>query len=185
MVKRLANLGLEDIVGIEGYRQIANVYYPPHFLADLPSNWILEEYPMTAAKGRWISLRGPVNQSRTRHTSLDIYLIEREDIPRCKSLDSWVAHMLEQESIGSTTVLSSQETLIGGHRGHEVKIRSQRILPSPSGVANLELVKQWMAIDMGGYFFVVMYESSLEDFDIYFPVYERFLATLEFPQNTV
>jgi len=180
MAKQIVNSRSQTVEGIAGYREFDNRHYEPHFKTEMPSNWILEEYPLADSKGRWISLRGPANESQTRHTSLDIYLIEKDGNPRFESLDTFVAYTIKQESIGETSVLSNREVVVAGLEGREVKTSSHRVLPGPSGAIDVAIAKQWTTLMLGDCVFMALYESPQEDFDSYFEVYQRLVTSLTF-----
>jgi hypothetical protein len=180
MAGRVIDSRSQTVEGVAGYREFTNRHYEPYFTADLPSNWILEEYPLTDSKGRWISLRGPANESQPRCTSLDLYLIERGNDPRYESLEAFVAYTTEQESIGETSILLDRRAVVAGLEGREIKISSQRVFPGPSGAVDVTIVKQWTTLMKGDHVFVVFYESPQEDFDSYFAVYQRVLGSLNF-----
>lgn len=182
VVKKTLNTSSNVVEGIAGYRRLVNKHYKPYFTANLPSNWRLEEYPLVDAKGRWISLRGPLNKSQTRYTSLDIYLIEKSNSPKYKSLDAFVTYTTKQESIGETDILIDRERVVAGVNGREIKIASRRTIPAQSGSVDVTIIKQWITLMKEDHILMALYESPKEDFDSYFEVYQTMLESLSFVQ---
>lgn len=168
------------VSGIDAYRSFSNRSFEPYFSADLPSNWLLEEFSLRTQKGHWISLRGPANSSNTRVTSLDFYLIARGPEPQYQSLDAFMAFSIRQESFGEPRIILAQPRLVDGLSGQERKISYDRAYPTASGIVRVSVVKQWTTMFIGNNILQVLYESPQETFETYFIAYLRALDSLTF-----
>lgn len=167
-------------VGISGLRELKNQSYPPNFISVAPENWILEEYKLQNQNGQWIALKGPVNQSIGRFTSLDIYMIQPDSDPRYQSLESYASYTRKQELMPKSKTLAEGKCEAGGVVGYEIKIITPRVFTMAQGPVDAELVKQWCILIHQGAILQVMYEAPLSDFEQYYQAYDEFLKNLSF-----
>ncbi|MFZ6027740.1 MAG: hypothetical protein ACOYYS_08500 [Chloroflexota bacterium] len=180
MFENLKNRRIRPVTGIAGYQVFTKRYGEFCFKTQLPSNWVIDQYPLVEREGIWIALRGPVNQSKTINTTLHITLSEREANSQIRSLDEYMKNSIKQTSIGEPTVLLNQEVIVGGISGREAKITYKWHRPYAGKLLEIIMVKQWFIIFKEDYILEVSYGSTEETFDAYYEAYQKVVDTLTF-----
>ncbi len=163
-----------------GFKEYTNNQFPPHFTAQVPSGWVVEERPLSSQTGGWVSLQTPAQSNPALPVALDIQLIQRTAEAKYQSLERYAAEVLKQESIGAVEINAQAARAVQGMAGWESKITMKRTLRGARGQVEVTVVKQWVILPVGQAYVVVFLEAPAEDFAQNVAVYEKLLATLAF-----
>ncbi len=156
-----------------GYRQYTHTGSGPNWAVELPADWTLEELPLVESKGKWVALRGPLNESGTQYTTLSVRMYEKDDRPKYESLDAFASYAVRQLSIGKTEILSDSYITVAGLEGREVKFWSSESYPYAGKLLRLMALKQCFFLVKANCFFEVCYHSQDENFEAYLQAYQR------------
>jgi hypothetical protein len=98
------------------------------------------------------------------------------------TLDEYVAHTIEQRSIGTTTVISDDSTTVAGQSAREVSISYSLLLPPRSLTPTLvTCIETWAVFKKDGYFYDLQFGAGEADYDDFFEkVYEHAKETISF-----
>jgi hypothetical protein len=173
----------KEVAGISAYRTVGFQQGGTSFTMELPSNWLLDEYHLSNARGTRYALHGPTNEVQRRQTTLDITLREKDDSPQYESLKAFFAYTIKHKRIGKTSLLFERDIIVSGQESREAKISSIRPAPDKGRTVQSAIVIQWVCLILEGLFLEVSYQSPSEDFDTYFEVYQKAIDSLCFPSK--